>query len=257
MRRPFPGLAVDLGSARTRVWLPGRGLIVDAPTVVPPGSGCTHPVQRGSVVDAEGAARLLGRLPADHPALVGRRPVVVLTTPVLCDAGHRAAALAALEALRPRTVLTIDSVRAVALGTSADLSEPLLIVDVGAHLTEVALLVGGAVSAAHRTPLGTLDLGEITTAAALAGSVAETVAGMLCGDLAPWTLDALERGVLLSGGGALRPEIVHHLARRLRAPIQPAPAPHTAAVRGAAAALSAEEGHPALVPCRDRRDAPR
>ncbi|GAA2453002.1 rod shape-determining protein [Streptomyces macrosporus] len=251
VRRSSPGLAVDLGSARTRVWQPGRGLIVDTPTVTSPGPYGTHPVQRGSVVDVEGVARLLDRLSVHHPHHLGRRPVVVLATPVLCDDDHRAAALAALEGLRPRTVLTIDSVRAVALGASADLTEPLLVVDVGAHLTEIALLVDGAVATAHRTPLGTADLGAITTAAALAGSVVETVTDMLRGDPTPWTLDALGRGVLLSGGGALRPEIVYLLARRLRVPVRPAPAPHTAAVRGAAAALGAVCRHPALVPCHD------
>ncbi|WP_051716881.1 rod shape-determining protein [Streptomyces megasporus] len=247
VRRPSPGLAVDLGSARTRMWLPGRGLIADAPTVVSPGPDGTHPVQRGSVVDVEGAARLLDRLLTDPPHHPGHRPVVVLATPVLCDDEHRAAALTALEVLRPRTVLTIDSVRAVALGASADLSEPLLVVDIGAHLTEVALLVDGAVVTAHRTPLGTTDLDEITTAAALADSVVETVIDILRDDPTAWTLDALERGVLLSGGGARRPEVVHHLARRLRAPVQPAPAPHTAAVRGAAAELVAARDRPTPV----------
>jgi len=248
VRRPSPGLAIDLGSARTRVWLSGRGLIADAPTVTSPGPGGTRPVRRGGIVDAEGAARLLGRLLAGHLPRSGRRPVVVLTTPVGCGGDHRAAASATLEFLRPRTVLTIDSVRAVALGTGADLDEPLLVVDVGARLTEIALLAGGAVAAARRTALGAADLGGSTTAAALAGSVVETVTGMLREDGTPRTLDALHRGLLLSGGGARRPDVVHHLARRLRTPVQPAPAPHTAAVRGAAAALLAARRHPALAP---------
>ncbi|WP_199185727.1 acetate and sugar kinases/Hsc70/actin family protein [Streptomyces carminius] len=239
--RTAPGPAIDLGSDRTRVWLPGRGLVAEVPTVTSPGPHGTRPVRRGRVVDPEGAARLLGRLLAGLPRRSGRPPVAVLTTPVLCDAGHRAALAAALAAvppaLRPRTVLAVDSVRAVALGTGAAPDEPLLVVDLGAQLTEIALLADGAVTGAHRLPLGTADLGTNTTAAGLAGAVVETVTAMLRADDTPRTLDALEHGLLLSGGGARRPEVVHRLARLLRTPVRPAPAPHAAAVRGAAAAL--------------------
>ncbi|MCF2434966.1 hypothetical protein LV779_11085 [Streptomyces thinghirensis] len=44
--------------------------------------------------------------------------------------------------LRPRGVLTVPSARAVALAAGADLSRPLLVIDIGAHLTEVVLLSG-------------------------------------------------------------------------------------------------------------------
>jgi rod shape-determining protein MreB len=246
VRRPHPGLAIDLGSARTRAWLPGRGLVADAPTASAVGPGGSSPVRRGTVVDAEGAARLLGRLLGGYVPRSGHRPVVVLTTPVLCGDGDRAAALAALEVLRPRAVLTLDGVRAVALGTGADPARPLLVTDVGARLTEVALLEDGAVAAARRIPLGSADIGGATTAAALADAVVETVTGLLRDDPTARTLDALEGGLLLSGGGARRPDVVHRLARRLLTPVRPAPAPHTAAVRGAAAALSAARRHPSL-----------
>lgn len=52
------------------------------------------------------------------------------------------------------------------------------------------------------------------------------------------------RGVLLAGGGALRPEFVHRLARRLDVAVKVAPAPDTAAVRGAAELLGSARRHP-------------
>ncbi|NEA63981.1 hypothetical protein [Streptomyces sp. SID12488] len=55
------------------------------------------------------------------------------------------------------------------------------------------------------------------------------------------------RGALLAGGGALRPDITYHLTGQLHAPLQPVPAPHTAAVRGAAKLLQAVHTHPSTI----------
>ncbi|CAM5652356.1 hypothetical protein STENM223S_08038 [Streptomyces tendae] len=47
--RPWPlcrrcgGVALDLGSARTRAWVAGRGMILDVPTVTFPGAGAVTP----------------------------------------------------------------------------------------------------------------------------------------------------------------------------------------------------------------------
>lgn len=67
---------------------------------------------------------------------------------------------------------------------------------------------------------------------------------MLRQDRTRLAADALRRGILLAGGGALRPEILHHLTHRLRTPQHVVPAPHTAAVRGAARLLHAAHTHP-------------
>ncbi|GAA2428688.1 rod shape-determining protein [Streptomyces macrosporus] len=240
--RLCPGVAIDLGSTRTRAWTQGRRGIIDVPTVAFPDSRVTHPIRRGTIVDADGTARMVERL------LGGRiprftRPVVAFTTPVLSDRRHHTAATEALEVLRPRTVLPVESARAIALGARADLSRPLLVVDLGAHLTEVALLVDGTVSAARRTALGTSDL-DTTTPRGLVAEIAAMVTDMLRGSLVPHLVDALERGPLLGGGGALRPEVTYQLSLRLDTPIHPAPQPHTAALRGAAEVLRSALRHP-------------
>ncbi len=236
--RQLAGLAIDLGHARTRAWAPGRGLVLDTRTVTFPGPGSpggpsvSYPLQRGSFVDPDGAARMLDRLLGRRvPRLSGL--VIALTTPVLGGIAYREAARTALRVLRPRTILTIPTAKAIALGVDAEPSRPLLIVDVGARLTEVFLLADGAVADAHRTPLGTDDLGHVPHRE-LTGFVVNVVGDMLRRDSSSQTLDALHDGVLVAGGGALRPEIVRDLCRQLRVSVRPAPAPHTAAVRGAA-----------------------
>lgn len=245
--RPWPlcrlccGVALDLGSARTRAWVAGRGLVVDVPTVTFPGA--LYPVQRGTIVDVPGAARMLDRV-------LGRRlprharPLIVVTTPVLGGTAQRDLVRAAVRGLRPRGVLTVTGARAVALAAGAGPDRPRLVLDIGAHLTEVVLLADGAVLDAHRTALGTGDLGAGTTCADLAETVAAMVASVLRQDRTGLALEALGTGVLLAGGGALRPDLTSRLTGRLHAPLRVVPAPHTAAVRGAARLLEAAHAHP-------------
>lgn len=242
--RGCPGIALDVGSARTRAWLLGRGGVLDVPTVTFPGSGAGYPVQRGVVVDVDGAARMLERLLSRRVSRLAR-PVVVHTAPVPVDEAGRARVRAAMAVLSPRRVVTLDSAKAVAMGSGEDVARPLLVVDVGAHLTEVALLVDGAVTDAARTPLGTTDLDAGATPADVVEAVVSEVTRMLRDGWGPQVVDALERGPLVAGGGALRPEVVHGLSQRLRVCVRTAPAPHGAALRGAVQALQSVLRHPA------------
>ncbi|MBQ1093656.1 rod shape-determining protein [Streptomyces sp. B93] len=246
--RPWPmcrrccGIALDMGGARTRAWISGEGVVVDVPTVTFPGTGALYPVQRGTI-DTPGCARMLQRLLGNRlPRLT--RPMVIVTVPVLGGVAYRTRARTAVDVLRPRGVLTVPSARAVAVAAGADLSRPLMVVDIGAHLTEVVLLSDGTVTDARRTALGTSDLDGTTTPEQIAGTVATMLTAMLRQDRTTLTVDALHRGILLAGGGALRPEITHHLTGRLHTPVRVVPAPHTAAVRGAAKLLHTAHTHP-------------
>ncbi|NEC88447.1 rod shape-determining protein [Streptomyces sp. SID12501] len=243
--RQCTGIALDLGSARTRAWTSGRRGILDVPTVTFPGVGGTHPVQRGTIVDAPGTARMLHRLLGRRLPRFGR-PLLILTTPALGGVAYRATARTAVEVLRPHAVLTVPTARAVAMAVDADLTHPLLVVDIGAHLTEVTLLTDGAVTDARHTALGTTDLDSRTPPARIAEAVVAMVTAMLDQDTTAQTLDALQRGALLAGGGALRPDLTYRLTGQLHAPVQTVPAPHTAAVRGAAKLLQAAHTHPGL-----------
>ena len=85
----------------------------------------------------------------------------------------------------------------------AEPDRPLLVVDIGAHLTEVVLLTDGAVTDARCAALGTVDLGGNTPATRIADAVATMVTAMLEQDRTSQTLDALRDGVLLAGGGVV------------------------------------------------------
>ncbi|MCF2434965.1 hypothetical protein LV779_11080 [Streptomyces thinghirensis] len=92
--RPWPmcrqcsGVALDMGSARARAWVSGRGMILDVPTVTFPGAGAVYPIQRGSIVDTQGTARMLDRL-LGHRLPRFARPLVVVTAPVLDGFAYR------------------------------------------------------------------------------------------------------------------------------------------------------------------------
>ncbi|WP_447034856.1 rod shape-determining protein [Streptomyces sp. DSM 118878] len=247
--RPWPlcrqccGLALDMGSARTRAWIGGRKAILDVPTITFPGAGAAYPIQRGAIVDVPGTARMLDRLLRHRlPRLT--RPLVVVTTPVLDGPLFRERARAAVQVLRPRAVITVPAARAIALAAEADLDRPLLVVDIGAHLTEVVLLVDGTVFDARRTALGTTDLAGAHASAEIGEAVTTMITSMLRQDRTAVTADALSRGALLAGGGALRPDLARRLITGLQAPLRAVAAPHTAAIRGAAKILRAAHGHP-------------
>ncbi|MCX9192840.1 hypothetical protein C3Y87_15740 [Carbonactinospora thermoautotrophica] len=242
-----PAIAIDLGSARTRAWTPGRGMFVDVPTRVPDLADSPGPVRRGRIVDADGCVRMLRALLRRCAPPWRPRPVLVLCRPVLDEAADRARVhLVLKEALAPRIALFIDSVKAAAIGAGADLADPrpLLVVDLGAELTEVAVLAEGAVVAARRAEMGVRDLGDAVTTATIARTTGTLVGEMLREASGPEVVDALGRGALLVGAGALLPEFVQDLAAALDTPVRAAPAPRTAALRGAAVAVMAARRHP-------------
>jgi rod shape-determining protein MreB len=229
---------VDLGSARVKLWAPDRRGPVEVRMA--DGDG-TVLVRRGAIIDVAAIASLLEDL---LPVRAHRKSVVMATTPVGCGDAYRSDLREAFEILDPRRVLTIDGVKAAALGARADLTGSVLVVDIGAQLTQVALLAAGHVIRAHRTALGLSDLGSTVSPADLVQAISAAAVQMLDDDCGPRVVDALDRGILLTGGGALRPELIDKLAQQLGARVRPAPAPITAAVRGAGLALQATCRHP-------------
>ena len=238
------GLALDLGSARTRAWIPDHGLVVDAPSVTTSPAGAYHPLSRGRITDVPGTARMLDRLLLDSAAVAQEPELIVMTIPVLCQAADRDRALEAVEILRPRTIITLDSVKAAAIGAKADLVESLLVIDLGAYLTELAVLANGSVIEARRCHVGIADLEMSITIDNLIERILGMVTDLLDDACGPQVVDALERGPLLAGGGAMIPAITYRLSKQLSYFVQPAPAAYTVALRGAAEVALAANRHP-------------
>ncbi|MDK0523247.1 rod shape-determining protein [Streptomyces sp. ML-6] len=244
------GLAIDLGSSRTRAWMPGHGVITDARSDFGTGAGAGHghPVRRGRIVDFESCGRMLGRI-ADMALGEDRTgAVIVLSHPVLAGAGHRAAAKELVAALGPVDVIALDSARAAAAYAGPGDGGPLLVVDIGAELTETTLLVDGRVRDARQAESGLSDLAPSQPAAPVVRTVLDMVTEMWKQDRHGAVLGALRRGPLLTGGGAARRDVTDAIAARLGVPVRPADDPATTVVRGAGMVLSSVLRHAGAVP---------
>ncbi|MFC0508925.1 rod shape-determining protein [Micromonospora costi] len=235
-------IAVDLGSAHLRIWLGPGGVLS-----VPVGQGLRTPVvRRGRVVDGPACAAELRRLLRDHRTPVPVGALVVACRPVLATPADQEATRRVLSAvLAPSRLLFVDSVRAGAIGAGAA-AGTLLLADIGAGLTEVAVLEDGRVVAARRAEIGTRDLNHAVTA----GMLADTTAGLIRDlraepVLRPLVRAALARGVIVVGDGATRPDLTARLVAALGATVHRAASPRTAALTGAGLAAVAATRHPA------------
>jgi rod shape-determining protein MreB len=237
-------VALDLGSGQARLWAVGDGTRI-APCTGEALSRPTPLIRRGRIIDTAGCVALLTRLLHDVHALPAP-PVVVACRPVLAaPAEQDAIRRVVTAALTPSRVLLIDTVRAAAIGSGVA-TGVLLVADVGAELTEVAVLVDGRVAAARRAEKGTRDGAPGAAPRLLAGVVTRLVADIGGNPrMRRLTAAALARGVLVVGDGATTPELTIRLAANLRVPVRPAGSPRLAALTGAGLAAMAASRHPA------------
>ncbi|MET7366347.1 rod shape-determining protein [Streptomyces sp. NPDC005566] len=247
------GLAIDLGSSGARAWVPGRGLVVGPA----PQEGPGRPVRRGRIVDAESCGRILGHL-ADAALGADRSgTVIVLSHPVLAGAEQRSLARDLLTALGPSGVLVLSSARAAAACAGPRSGGPLLVVDMGAEITEVTLLVDGTVADARQAETGLVDLEPEAPPAELVRTVLDLVGSMWRQDKHGAVSGALRRDPVLAGGGALRRDVTEGIAGCLGVPVRLADDPSTTVVRGAGLILDSVLRHsgtgaPAVLPGRPR-----
>jgi rod shape-determining protein MreB len=236
-------LAVDLGSGQARLWSVGDG--IRAVPTADDGLSLPAPlVRRGRIVDADGCVSLLTRLVRTYPHGLPTEPVVVACRPVLATTAEQDAIRQVVTAaFTPSQVLLINTVRAAAIGSGTS-TGVLLVVDVGAQLTEVAVLVDGRIVAARRAETGTHDR-PLGASRLLAGIVTRLVADIVGNPrMRRLTAAALSRGVVVVGDGATTPELTVRLAANLRVPVRPAASPRLAALSGAGLAAMAACRHP-------------
>ncbi|KPC58818.1 rod shape-determining protein [Streptomyces chattanoogensis] len=175
-------VAVDLGAARTRVYVKNQGLIVDEPSVAavnvrtgallavgaqaevmdgrtPDYIRVVHPVSGGTVVDIDMAQRLLRNLVGDKLRRTWRRKPSIraaVCMPYGSEPLAQRAAVETLTGLGARRVELVDTLLAAAVGCGLPVEQPeaTMIVMCGAGTTQVAVLSVGSVVAAETVPVG-------------------------------------------------------------------------------------------------------
>ncbi|MEE1942558.1 rod shape-determining protein [Streptomyces sp. TRM 70361] len=175
-------VAVDLGAARTRVYLKRFGVIVDAPSAVavntrsgaliavgapaermvgrtPEHIRVVRPVAGGTVVDIDMARRMLRALLGDRLRRAWRRRPTLraaVCVPHGAEPLARRAAVETLTGLGARRVELVDGLIAAAVGSGLPVTEPeaTMIVLCGASTSHTAVLSLGSIVAAETVPVG-------------------------------------------------------------------------------------------------------
>ncbi|GAA3009482.1 rod shape-determining protein [Kitasatospora albolonga] len=170
-------IGIDLGTANTLVYLRGKGIVLNEPSVIavdrktgevlsvgaeakrtlgrtPEDVVASRPLQDGVIADFEGTRHLLRHLMAKATGSGGRwfraRPRVVVCVPSGITGVERRAVIEAVGSAGARSVHLIQEPMAAAIGAGLPVQEPTgsMVVDIGGGTTEVAVVsMGGMVAA--------------------------------------------------------------------------------------------------------------
>ncbi|HEY2506793.1 MAG TPA: rod shape-determining protein [Streptosporangiaceae bacterium] len=241
------GVAIDLGTVNTLVYVAGRGVVIDEPSAIgmnrltgkvavvgeqadsltgkePLHVEIIHPLREGVVADLDAAVAML-------QAFISRarlRNRMGRATAVVCLPGEatwveRRSVAAAAEALKPRyAVQLVDEPVAAAAGAGVDLAAGTgaCIVDIGGGTTEAAVLAGGHVVRARSLRLAGNVMDESIT------RTVKTELGLLIGRNAARNL---KMTLGLGDGSIAEAEVVGVDAARRTPRVARVPAPLVAA----------------------------
>lgn len=167
-------MAIDLGTANTLVYVKGRGIVLNEPSVValvkengtfrpyafgneakmmlgrtPSGIEAKRPLKDGVIADFKGAEEMIKhfiRTVHNRKSFTG--PLIIVCVPSGSTPVERRAIQDAAESAGAREVFLIEEPMAAAIGAGLPVTEPTgsMIVDIGGGTTEVAVLsLGGIV----------------------------------------------------------------------------------------------------------------
>jgi actin-like ATPase involved in cell morphogenesis len=254
------GFAINLGSARTQVFVPGVGVVLDEPTLVAyaAGGAAVAAGQDAWVASQTGPARLQmpvrGGVVRDPVACVhalrlllrrtglaatdGRNVAVAVTA----DASARDASIVAavVASATGGRVIPVETTLAAAIGAGNDIAQasPSIVCDVGAGVTEMAAIADGHVLVAASERLGIRDYeDDLERAVARAGRLFGRVLQDLPDSLAA---DAVTRPLLLVGGGALMSELAPRLSEACHMPVHVPDEPRNAVAHGLGHCVTSE-----------------
>ncbi len=180
----FSDIGVDLGTSKT-VIISGKSILLAEPSVVlmdnydevPADFGmyakraigrstdryqAVSPIERGVIADYDVAEYMLNNYLSRVIGSKLTKPRAVVSTPSDITAVERRSVIDAVQSSGIRSVCTIDSPVASALGMGIDFASPhgTIVVDIGAGTTDVAVLSMGGIARSETTKVGGVDLDE-------------------------------------------------------------------------------------------------
>ena len=175
-------MAIDLGTANTLVYVKGRGIVLNEPSVVaiadlrgrkqvlavgeeakhmlgrtPGNIAAIRPMRDGVIADFEVAEEMIKHfIRKVHNRRSFASPMIVICVPSGSTAVERRAIQESAESAGARTVLLIEEPMAAAIGAGLPVTEPSgsMVVDVGGGTTEVAVISLGGIVYARSVRVG-------------------------------------------------------------------------------------------------------
>jgi rod shape-determining protein MreB and related proteins len=173
-------LAIDLGASNTRIYLPGRGLVVNEPSVIafdanngkiaavgreakrlarrqPREIRIARPIKDGVIADCEAASQMLSqfiRASSGRRALVG--PSLLICAPTDATPLEQRAYEDTARLAGAGKVTLVEGPYAAAMGADLDPRAPraCMVVDIGAATTDIAVISGGGILYASTRRIG-------------------------------------------------------------------------------------------------------
>ena len=175
-------MAIDLGTANTLVYVTGKGIVLNEPSVV---AVTTIQGRKQVLAVGEDAKRMLGRTPGNitairplkdgviadfeiaeemikhfirkvHRGKLASAPQVVVCVPYGATAVERRAIQESAEAAGARNVFLVEEPIAAAIGANLPISNPSgsMVVDIGGGTTEIAVISLGGIVYAQSVKVG-------------------------------------------------------------------------------------------------------
>jgi len=177
-------LAIDLGASNTRVYLPGRGLVVNEPSVIafdahngkiaavgreakrlarrqPREIRIARPIKDGVIADCEAASKMISQFikaSSGRRALVG--PSLLICAPTDATPLEQRAYEDAARLAGAGKVTLVEGPYAAAMGADLDPRAPraCMVVDIGAATTDIAVISGGGILYASTRRIGGIEI---------------------------------------------------------------------------------------------------
>ena len=175
-------MAIDLGTANTLVYVSGKGVVLDEPSVVavtevkgrkqvlavgeeakmmlgrtPGNIHAIRPLKDGVIADFEVAEEMIKHfIRKVHRGKLASAPQVVICVPYGATAVERRAIQESAEAAGARNVFLVEEPMAAAIGANLPVTEPSgsMVVDVGGGTTEIAVISLGGIVYAQSVKVG-------------------------------------------------------------------------------------------------------
>ena len=177
-------LAIDLGTAKTRIYAPGRGVILDEPSslaldrytneVICVGAEAHHmlgreprdtvvhcPIGGGNIENSEVTRKMLAAFIARaRRGRMGRRLHLVLGVPCSSTLIDQRTIRDAAQDVKATSIDLVDEGLAAALGAGPSVGRAHLVVDVGGGTTNVAVVCSGKVISSASLPAAGAAMNE-------------------------------------------------------------------------------------------------